>query len=263
MDEFSTLLNENQVLNELFSHRSIREFKTDETIPNSHKEALEKIAQRAATSCSGQMYSFIEIEDNDLRNELYEVCGKQSMIKDANLFYVVLADLFRLDRLVEEVGGKCNLGPLSGTVIAACDASFAAQNLVIAAEALGYGTIYIGTCGDKCKEVAKALQLPERVIPLFGLGIGIPAEDPPLRPRIDKSLIFHKNKYRQPTTQELQEAIEYMATKLEEEGYYDDYTDEKDYRWNDHLLRKFGGVWLDESENARSEAITQKMILNK
>lgn len=242
MDEFSALINENQVLNVLYSHRSIREFKTDERIPSSHKEALERIAQRAATSCSGQMYSFVEIDDNNLRNELYEVCGKQSMIKDANLFYVVMADLFRLDRFVEEVGGKCNLGPLSGTIIAACDASFAAQNLVVAAEALGYGTIYIGTCGDRCMEVAKALQLPERVIPLFGLGIGIPAEDPPLRPRINKSLIFHKNKYRYPTTLELDEAIDYMATKLDEEGYYADYTTEKEYRWNDHLQRKFGGL---------------------
>ena len=255
------LIEEIQTIKTIFSHRTIRRFKGEESLSKLHKEIIEMAAQRAATSCSGQMYSFIEVDDQEARMRLYNVCGKQRMIKEAGLFYVVVADLYRLDALVRKAGGNCKLGPISGSLIAACDASFAAQNLVLAAEALGYGTAYIGSCGDRCEEVAEILKIPNRVIPLYGLAIGTPAEDPPKRPRISKKFIFHKNIYKKLTDYQLQETIDSMSRTLSKEGYYQKYGRGKDYTWKDHLYQKFGGTWLKDVELNRKEAVDSKMLI--
>ena len=253
-------LEEHSFLASIFAHRTIRKFQIGATIPSDHQETIENAAQRAASSCSGQMYSFIEIYDPKVRNALYEICGNQTMVRDASLFYVVVADLKRLDLLVEQAGGHCQLGPISGSVIAACDASFAAQNLVLAAEALGYGTSYIGTCGDKCREVSELIGLPERVIPLYGLAVGIPKENPPVRPRLSRAAIFHRNAYELLSDNQLESEIQHMTTELEKEGYYRKYTSRRsDYTWKDHLRQKFGGQWLKTVEAHRAEAVTLRM----
>ncbi|MFW9855391.1 MAG: nitroreductase family protein [Candidatus Thorarchaeota archaeon] len=244
----------------IFAHRTIRRFRSGATIPFDHQETIERAAQRAASSCSGQMYSFVEITEIKLRTALYEVCGNQTMIRDASIFYVVAADLKRLDTLVAAAGGQCHLGPISGSLIAACDASFAAQNLVLAAEALGYGTAYIGTCGDRCREVSGLLELPERVIPLYGLAIGVPEENPPLRPRLSNAAVFHRNKYELLSNQQLESEIRHMSTELENEGYYRKYTRrEPNYTWKDHLRQKFGGIWLQDVEKQRAEVVKYRM----
>ncbi|MFW9778442.1 MAG: nitroreductase family protein [Candidatus Heimdallarchaeota archaeon] len=253
-------LNEQTFLETIFTHRTIRRFQRGATIPSDHQETIERAAQRAASSCSGQMYSFVEITDVKIRTALYEVCGNQTMIRDASIFYVVAADLKRLDTLVAAAGGQCQLGPISGSLIASCDASFAAQNLVLAAEALGYGTAYIGTCGDRCREVSQLLELPERVIPLYGLAIGVPEENPPLRPRLSNPAVFHRNKYELLSDQQLESEIQHMSTELENEGYYRKYTSRKpDYTWKDHLRQKFGGMWLQDVETQRAEVVKSRM----
>jgi FMN reductase (NADPH) len=201
------------------------------------------------------MYSFIEVSDSKLRNALYELAGKQQPIQDASLFYVVLGDLHRLDQLVQKAGAACQIGSHSGAMIMACDASLAAQNLVLAAEALGYGTLYIGNVGDQCEAVATLLRLPPRVIPLYGIAIGIPAESPPIRPRIDNQLVFHRNEYRAATEPQLAQAIAHMSQQLEEEGYYRKYTPRSNYTWRDHLAQKFGGKWLLDVERQRERFI--------
>jgi len=201
------------------------------------------------------MYSFIEISDSKLRNALYELAGKQQPIQEASLFYVVLGDLYRLDQLVQKAGSLCQIGSHSGAMIAACDASLAAQNLVLAAETLGYGTLYVGNVGDQCDAVAALLRLPRRVIPLYGIAIGIPAENPPLRPRIDNEIVFHRNRYRAATERQLGQAIAHMSQQLEEEGYYRKYTARSNYTWRDHLVQKFGGKWLKAVEKQREQFI--------
>jgi FMN reductase (NADPH) len=254
-ENFSRIVRQEPLLRSLFAHRSIRQFKPNTIIPTEHKEVIESAAQRAATSCSGQMYSFIEISDSKLRNALYKLGGKQQEIRDASLFYVVLGDLYRLDLLAQKAGATCEIGSHSGAMIAACDASLAAQNLVLAAEALGYGTVYIGNIGDQCDAVAALLGLPPRVIPLYGIAMGIPAENPPTRPRLDKELVFHRNKYSAPTEQQLVQAIVHMSQQLEEEGYYRKYTKRSNYTWRDHLAQKFGGKWLHDVEKQRERFI--------
>jgi nitroreductase len=58
--------------------------------------------------------------------------------------------------------------------VAVIDAALAAQNAVVAAEALGLGTVSIGALRNRPLDVAAELGLPPRVLPIFGLCVGWP-----------------------------------------------------------------------------------------
>ena len=59
---------------------------------------------------------------------------------------------------------------------AAIDTALAAQNAAVAAEGLSLGICYVGSARNHPRELAALLHLPLRVIALFGLAIGWPAE---------------------------------------------------------------------------------------
>lgn len=218
---------------------------------------MEQGAQRAATSCSGQTYTFIRITDVTRKRRIASICKDSRILNEAPLVYVVCADLHRLDKLVKIAGSNCKLGAVSGSMIGAIDAALASQNLVLLAENLGYGTAYVGTCGDVADELIAELELPERVMPVFGIAIGKPAEKPPIRPRLPRSIIFHENRYQEFSEDILESGIQHMSEQLDKEGYYKKYSNRENYSWKNHLARKFGGTWLVRVENDR------KIILDK
>ena len=245
-----SLLYMNSTIDVLFKHRTVRRYLPD-PIPPEHRLLMEKAAQQAATSCTGQLYTFISVASDDIKGKIISSCGNQRFLREAPLFYVVCADLYRLDLISSYLGGKNNLGSISGLQIAAVDAALAAQNLVICAESLGYGTSYCGSCGDGALSIIEILDLPAGVVPLFGLVVGASAEDPPSRPRIDHSLIFHEDGYKEYSKEDLDKSISMMVDGLEKEGYYRKYSKRDNFLWSDHIIRKFGGEWLDEVEKTR------------
>jgi nitroreductase len=66
-----------------------------------------------------------------------------------------------------------------GRLYAEQDATAAVQNMLLAAHALGLGSVWVGAFVEP--EVSKILSLPDHVRPLAILPIGYPAESP--RPR--------------------------------------------------------------------------------
>jgi FMN reductase [NAD(P)H] len=75
------------------------------------------------------------------------------------------------------------------------DVGIAIQNAVVAAESLGLGTVDIGAIRTKIKEVTKELNLPKYVIPMIGLCVGYPDDNPGLKPRIPMKGVFFEEKY--------------------------------------------------------------------
>ena len=75
------------------------------------------------------------------------------------------------------------------------DGCLAAQNMVVALESLGLGTVYLGSIFNNTAEIIKLLELPELTFPIVGLGFGYPAEDPALKPRMALDLKVFENTY--------------------------------------------------------------------
>ena len=195
----------NAVIRTLLEHRSIRRFE-EKALSEEEKKTLLECAIRAPTTAMGHFYSIIEVEDRALRQRLFELCGKQASVLQGSLF-VFAVDLHRSRRWAEHLGVECTLEGYTALVFGTIDMSLAAQNMVLAAESLDLGTVYIGMVGHRASEVSELLDLPADVIPVLGLVVGHPAEEPALRPRIPLRFLHHADRYRDMSSAEIDEAI--------------------------------------------------------
>ena len=177
----------------IMNHRSIRAFR-DEPVPDSDLLAIIRAGQMASTSSNMQAYSVIRVTDRKLRAALAEIAGRQQYVEDCPEFLVWCADMERLRRAagLEPDAMPCNA---EAYTIAAIDAALAAQNAALAAESLGYGICYIGAVRNDIAKTAALLGLPKRVVPLFGMCIGRPDQDPVRRPRLPVEAVLHENRY--------------------------------------------------------------------
>lgn len=78
-----------------------------------------------------------------------------------------------------------------------CDAIIAAQTFCLSAESMGLGTMYMGSL--KTMDLQKDLNLPNRVMPLFGICVGYPTVENndirAIKPRLPQHLVIHRNTY--------------------------------------------------------------------
>ena len=194
----------------LAAHRSIRIFRP-EPLPDGMTERLVLEAQRAPSDATGQMYSFVRICDRELRKRVAALSGDQRHVAEAAEFLVVCADINRLARVLEHRGEKPGRFPATGLHFALVDATLVAQRLIDAAEALGLGTVCIGGILNGIEELVEMLALPAGVLPLFGLCIGWPGEEPVERPRVAMTSVLHTDRYRQQAAEAIENDLRVMA----------------------------------------------------
>ena len=127
------------VLQHLLAHRSVRAYLPD-ALPDGTLAHLVAAAQSAPTSSNLQAWSVLAVTDPERKARLSEWSRDQAHIRQAPLFLVWLADLSRLDRVAQGLGLTSDANQyLEQFLVASIDASLAAQNAVVAAEALGLG----------------------------------------------------------------------------------------------------------------------------
>lgn len=222
----------------LLGHRSVRAY-TDAPLPPHTLEALVAAAQSAATSSNLQTWSVVAVEDADRKARLAELAGNQAHIRVAPLFLVWLADLSRLAR----VAAQRNL-PADGLdytellLVAVIDAALAAQNAVVAAEALGLGTVYIGALRNRPLDVAAELGLPPRVLPVFGLCVGWPdpARPAAIKPRLPQAAVLHRERYS--AENELLAVEQYNMTM---QRFYQEQQMRVEGDWAEHSAKRVAG----------------------
>ena len=184
-------------LTTLFAHKSVRRYQTT-PLPPGTLEMLGAAAQSAASSSNLQVWSVIALQDPTRKADAAALCGSQDFIRQAPLFLIFCADLARLTAASEREGLPSNgLDYLEMFLTSVVDATLAAQNAAAAAESLGLGICYVGAARNHPRELAALLNLPPRVIALFGLAVGIPAEDDTsaIKPRLPQQGLLHHETY--------------------------------------------------------------------
>lgn len=214
------------------AHRSIRKFKPT-PVPDEHIRVAVAAAQRAATSSWIQAYALLQVEDPSIRGALVSLVGGQPQVAEAGAFFVVLGDT-RRHRLLAERAGAPYANNLEVFLLATIDASLFAQNLALAFEAQGYGICYIGGLRNELAAVDRLLALPHGVYPLYGMTVGVPAEDPAPRPRLPVEGVWFKDRYA--SDEELLAQI--AAHDVEAEAYYAA-RGESRRNWSGATWRKF------------------------
>ena len=175
----------------LTQHRSIRAF-TEQPLSQEQKEALVKAGQAASSTCFLQCSTIIQITDRELRAKVAELAGNQAFINQAAEFWVFCADLNRH----LQIDPNIDLGFAEQLLFGTVDTAIMAQNVMVAAESLGLGGVYIGGLRVNLPKITELLAIPEYVMPLFGMCLGYPAEEPELKPRLPSSVIVHENGYK-------------------------------------------------------------------
>jgi len=164
-------------------------------------------AMRAPTAGNLMMYSIIQVSDQKLKDKLVKTCDNQPHIAKAPLVLLFLADMqrwwdyFKVSKVkekCEEIGKEFQTPQESDLLLACCDALIAAQNSVIAAEALGIGSCYIGDIMENYEIHREMFNLPKWVFPITLLCYGHPKGDKnkiPLTTRFLQKYILFTNQY--------------------------------------------------------------------
>ena len=115
----------------------------------------------------------------------------------SSVFLVFVADLKRTQKVAEqyEMDYRINEG-FDPLITAVTDTALALENAVIATEALGLGSVVVGSIRKDIAEVSKLLNLPDYVLPVAGLSIGKPNVDMRIKPRLPEEAVIHYDTYK-------------------------------------------------------------------
>jgi len=166
-------------MKEIFERRSIRSYTNKEVSDEAVKELL-KAAMAAPSAGNQQPWEFIVTRDSQTFQEIMNIHSYAQSLKEAQVAIVVCGDTAK-----EKYPGYW-----------VQDCSAATQNILIKAENLGLGAVWLGVhpIDDRVKGVKEIFNLPETVIPLSIISIGYPAQKPEPANRYDESRI-HMNRF--------------------------------------------------------------------
>jgi len=244
---------DNPTLETIFQHRSIRRFKARK-VSRRLINLIVEAGQRAPTACGMQTYSFVLVTDPNVRETIFKAIGRQKCMEQAPTWIVVCADLARQFELFKIIGVKTKFGPLGKLIPSVVDAVLAAQNMVVAAEALGLGTVFIGSIWDAMKQVGETLKVPHNVLPILLLCLGYPDEAPPTRPRWPRQAVLHENCYKMPSENMMREYYQRANKELIEMKYFS----KNIGNWAEHWQNKFDPKNVHEWEKTLRKDL-QKM----
>ena len=189
----------NPVLESLLKHKSIRKYK-NQPLEEEKLQLIIKAAQAAPTWCNGEQVSIIAVKDQAIKDKIRDLAWGQQYISTCSVFLVFCADFYRIS-IAFEKGGKTKedfekyITHIDTLIVGSHDVGIALQNATVAAESLGLGTVDIGAIRGKSLEITKLLNLPKYCIPLVGLCVGYPDDDPGVKPRLPMTSVCFDNKY--------------------------------------------------------------------
>lgn len=187
----------NETIQLQLSHKSIRSFK-DKRLTEEQVETLINVAQHTSTSSFMQAYSIVGVTDLEKKKVLAEV-GKQDYIADASHVFVMLVDQNRNRQIAEENGKDTKiLRSMDKFMSSYADAILAAQNILLAAQSLGLGGVFLGSLLNNAPKVIETINAPDYTFPVLGIAIGYPDQEPQLKPRLPKHFMYSENEYTVP-----------------------------------------------------------------
>jgi FMN reductase (NADPH)/FMN reductase [NAD(P)H] len=219
----------NETLQLIHKRRSVRAYE-DKPIPYDVVESLIKFTLRAPTAGNMMLYTILKVDDQEMKEKLADSCDDQPFIAKAPLLLVFLADYQRwydfflrsdVEGLCKQRGTELRKPGVGDLMMAVNDTLIAAQNAVIAAEALGLGSCYIGDILEKYEFHRDLFKLPKYVLPVTMLCVGYPREseeERPLSRRFDPKFVVQHNHYYRLEGLELDMMFKGLGPEKVEEG---------------------------------------------
>ena len=173
---------EKTAIETIMTRVSVREF-TGEKISNEQIDTLLRAAMAAPSAINKQPWAFIVVTDEEMISQLGEALPYSRCSNHPACAIIPCGDL---SKAIEGEMGAFWIN----------DVSAATENLLLAAHAMGLGAVWTGLHPDmnRAKLVQEMLGLPEHIIPLCIVPVGIPAEQPAVKDKYKPENI-HYNKW--------------------------------------------------------------------
>lgn len=168
-----------EALEAIFSRRSIRKYLPRAVSPE-QIETLMKAAMSAPSAGNQQPWHFVIIQERSLLNEIPKIHPYSKMLHEAPVGILVCGDL-NLERYQHYWMIDC---------------SAATENLLLSANALGLGAVWLGVypVEERISKIREMFNLPENIIPFALVALGYPAEEKPPANRFDPDRV-HRDKW--------------------------------------------------------------------
>lgn len=184
----------NTVMETMLAHASVRQFKDQAVSPETLADLI-RCGQAAASSSFIQAVSVVHVTQAEHRAQIAEVAGGQAWVIAAPVFLVFCADLQRVNYacVINDLGAL--EGHTEHFIAATVDTALVAQNVLLAAESMGLGGVFIGGIRNNPQVVCDLLALPDQVYPVFGMCLGWPVQANAVKPRFPAASVLYEDSY--------------------------------------------------------------------
>lgn len=167
------------MLETIRTRRSIRKY-LDKPVSEDRIRTLLEAAMMAPSAGNQQDWAFVVIDDRKLLDKIPAVHPFSKMVLQAPVAILVCGDLSK----------EAHKGYWQQ------DCAAATQNILLAARALGLGTVWLGVYPrqERVDGLRQLLDLPDHVMPLALVPVGYPAEEHGQVDRYDAAKV-HRNRW--------------------------------------------------------------------
>ncbi len=167
-------------LEAILSRRSCRSFTSDPVSPE-HVEQLLKAGMASPSACNQRPWHFIVVDDHETLCKISDVQAYSPMLRLAPMALVICSD-----------GGDAELSAPYWPQ----DCAAAAQNILIAARAVGLGAVWLGVYPDvaRVEGLRQLMGMPESITPFCVVAVGHPAKAPRPIDRYEPERV-HRNRW--------------------------------------------------------------------
>ncbi len=219
----------NETIKLMKNHVSVRSF-TGEAIPEEDLTEILKAGQAASSWKNFQSYSIIKVRSQETKQTIYDL-QQQPWILSCDTFLLMVGDLNRAEKAVKLYTEDFHPEGVENLLISSVDAALVGQNILLAAESMGYGGVMIGMIRQSSDELADLLHLPAYTYPIFGIALGVPKRHNPVKPRLSLEAVVFEERYQEVEAQVIHD---FDAVQTEYAGA------RQTELWSERIAQQFG-----------------------
>ena len=235
------------------NRKSIRKF-VDNPITD---EVLNQILEAGIKApFAAQLYSIVYTRDKEKMKKL-----RIGVYSTTQLLMIFLVDFRKIEAIITQRNYQYDYDDGMLLWLGIQDATLVAENVILAADAVGLGSVLLGGAPLQTDVIKEAFNLPSRVFPVVGLCLGYPdySAETDVRPRYPLKYSAFEDTYHELSEDEIQECMKSMDKGYITQGYYiklqakiplkkgKDTIDYDKYSWSEHQSRKYSqGSWRKE-----------------
>lgn len=162
-------------LDAIKSRRSIRKYDPDAGVPREHIEQILEAAMMAPSACNTRPWEFVVVESREVKEEIRKAMPYTQMLSTAPVAIVICGRPDVQENICQGFWPQ--------------DCGAAAQNILLAAKELGYGTCWCGCYPLEQRVEAMREILAVSSTPLAVIALGKAEEEPAARGFFEESKV--------------------------------------------------------------------------